>query len=160
MAAEEITKYAINSTLGTEDFKPLDKIITDGKSLISSDNLYYQIFIGKKTIRGDDYVKTFEIPKKIKFNFNGTIKLKYYLYSAYYPQNAILEIYKNNVLNSTLKGSSEQLLLETILSVSKKDEFYFVFKNTTSGGANDANLIDLFIYADVIDNSGITVEEI
>ena len=27
MAAEEITKYAINSSLGTDDFKPLDKML-------------------------------------------------------------------------------------------------------------------------------------
>ena len=34
---EAITKYAINSTLGTDDFKPLDKIITGEKVFGTSD---------------------------------------------------------------------------------------------------------------------------
>lgn len=157
---EAITKYAINSTLGTEDFKPLDKIITDGKSLISSDNLYYQIFIGEKYFFGDAHVKTFKIPKKIKFNLNGTINLKYYLYNYTDRNFAVLELYKNNVLYKSLIGTPEETLSSQIIEVNKKDEFYFVFKNTASGGGNSSHLKDLFIYADVIDTSGITVESI
>lgn len=157
---EAITKYAINSTLGTEDFKPLDKIITDGKSLISSDNLYYQIFIGEKYISGLDDVKTFKIPKKIKFNLNGTINLKYYLYNSSDRNHAVLELYKNNVLYKSLIGTPQETLRSQLIEVNKKDEFYFILKNTSPGGDNHSYLKDLFIYADVIDTSGITVESI
>ena len=157
---EAITKYAINSTLGTEDFKPLDKIITDGKSLISSDNLYYQIFVGEKRIFGYDIEKTFKIPKKIKFNLNGAINLKCYLYNTSDRNYAVLDVYKNNVLYKSLIGAPQETLSSQLIEVNKKDEFYFIFKNTSRGTDNISHLKDLFIYADVIDTSGITAESI
>ena len=145
---EAITKYAINSTLGTEEFKPLDKIITDGKSLISSDNLYYQIFIGEKYINGYDDVKTFKIPKKIKFNLNGTINLKYYLYNSSDRNHAVLELYKNNVLYKSLIGTPQETLRSQLIEVNKKDEFYFILKNTSPGGDNNSHLKDLCFLKD------------
>ena len=35
-------KYAINSTLGTKEFEPLDKLITNQYRLVASDNVYKQ----------------------------------------------------------------------------------------------------------------------
>ena len=157
---EAITKYAINSTLGTEDFKPLDEIITGGKSLITSDNLYYQIYVGDLFVMGNDDIKQIQIPKKIKFNYNGAINLKYYLFNSTDWQYAILEIYKNNQLYQSLTGTEEEILLTTTVTVNKKDEFYFILKNTSEAGTNKSYLKDLFIYADVIDTSGITAENI
>jgi hypothetical protein len=36
-------KHALNSTLGTEDFQPLDKLFISGKSTVASDNPLYTI---------------------------------------------------------------------------------------------------------------------
>ena len=40
MAAEEITKFAINRTLGTDNFKPLDAMITNQLRMVASNDLY------------------------------------------------------------------------------------------------------------------------
>jgi hypothetical protein len=157
---EAITKFAINSTLGTDDFKPLDKFITDGKSLISSNNVYYKIFLGELTVNGNDARKSITIPRKIKFNVSGSIKLKYYLYNATKFSYAVMDIYKNGELFISITGSDTKTIQETSFHINKKDEFYFVLKNTSTGGDNGTKLQDLFIYADVVDNSGITVEDI
>ena len=57
-------KKAVNSTLGTADFKPLDKIFTDELAIYSLDSAF-------KTI---DYSK---IPTtQTKMRYNGAIKIK------------------------------------------------------------------------------------
>ena len=57
-------KKAVNSTLGTADFKPLDKIFTDELAIYSLDSAF-------KTI---DYS---EIPTtQTKMRYNGAIKIK------------------------------------------------------------------------------------
>ena len=42
-------KYALNSTLGTDDFKPLDKQITDRIGLIPDENIYTSKYLAPNT---------------------------------------------------------------------------------------------------------------
>ena len=48
-------KYALNSTLGTDDFKPLDKQITDRIGLIPDENIYTSKYLAPNT-NGSDLV--------------------------------------------------------------------------------------------------------
>lgn len=63
-------KHAINSTLGTSEFQPLDKIIDGQRTLAASDSVLNVVFSGNETI-GENYeiIGGF-IPKK-----NGSVRV-------------------------------------------------------------------------------------
>ena len=65
-------KHALNSTLGTSYFRPLDEILN--RELLSSSNLYKKIFSGAISA-GDDVGETVNIPVTLKMYCNGTIRL-------------------------------------------------------------------------------------
>lgn len=58
---EAITKYAINSTLGTEDFQPLDQIIKGQRTLVASDATYGVIDV--------------ELSNKFYSNVDGSVRI-------------------------------------------------------------------------------------
>lgn len=72
MAAEEITKFAINSTLGTSDFQPLDKIITSQRSLAPSDTVIVVLHEGAFSVSTNT---TKEITSTFKALKNGSVRI-------------------------------------------------------------------------------------
>ena len=60
-------KYALNSTLGTDDFKPLDKQITDRIGLIPDENIYTSKYLAPNTTGSDLSVRYSE-------NTNPTVR--------------------------------------------------------------------------------------
>ena len=58
-------KHAINSTLGSANFKPLDKLFDEYCGVFESDNVLYDV--------GDVYGKESTTPKKLKMT--GTIRV-------------------------------------------------------------------------------------
>ena len=72
-------KYALNSTLGTADFKPLDKLLNDliveQTRMVASDDLYCSL--ENATVTGAMGVTTTLVhPQKLKMTRNGTVRFK------------------------------------------------------------------------------------
>lgn len=70
-------KHAVNSTLGTSDFKPLDKLIEDyfasQYTMIESDDLYFKF--AKETLPTFTANTETEINTKFKATRNGNMKI-------------------------------------------------------------------------------------
>lgn len=69
-------KHALNSTLGTEDFKPLDKFIIEQKKLVASDDIYLELEdFSVSTVYNGNQVSAY-YPKKIKMIGDGSMRIK------------------------------------------------------------------------------------
>ena len=93
-------KHALNSTLGTKDFKPLDKIISnDFKnqwSMYASDDIYYPLSnLTGAVYRGES--EWFYYPQKFKMNCNGSVRIKGDFFSGLNREGAMAQfaIFKN-----------------------------------------------------------------
>ena len=127
---EAITKYAVNSTLGTDDFMPLDQIIVNQVKIAPSDNVKLIIREYSSTNR-EDY-RTYKSPT-YKMNMDGVIRIiATGLWG--FDQLLSLHVYKNNEKNGALLGgwgSSTSTNREPIIdyidiSVNKNDEIYII----------------------------------
>lgn len=85
-------KHAINSTLGTAKFKPLDKILKDSMYLVASDTPLY-------VLNGEFGQREKEVTFLEKtFNVNGAIRI---LITEPYNMNtstSVVRVYKNDTL--------------------------------------------------------------
>ena len=88
-------KKAINSTLGTNDFEPLNELFFKSKALNASENLYYTI---QSELVKVEEGKTYKIPKSIKMYNSGSITIKSNLKAPSAEYYTYLKIYINNVL--------------------------------------------------------------
>ena len=96
-------KYALNSTIGTNEFEPLDEIILNNKILMASDEEYAAL----STSFNENVQTTTSKPlvnilsKKIKMNNSGSLKIRFsgtIYQSGSYPNAELnLEILKNNI---------------------------------------------------------------
>lgn len=152
-------KHSINSNLD----KPLDKLINGTKGLKKSENLYTTLYNETLSVKGD---REITVPVKVTCNWQGSFNLKYILNSGTQNKNdlAQLLIYKNGSLIKTLYSSIYQevdYVYTEEFMCSTNDTFTFILKNT--GGNMSAIIVYLEylgIYADLVDLSGVTVEEI
>lgn len=147
-------KRAINSTLGTSDFKPLDQIITDGKGLVASDNLYYQLNSATMSSEGSA-TRTINTAT---MHASGSMraKAKASMYGTY--SMISLYVYKNGTLytSQTWNNRGGDSVEKSVDISFKKDDvlrFDVAFSSITS----TSRLYDIGLYADVKDISGITV---
>ena len=85
-------KYALNSTLGTNDFEPLNELFFKNKALNASENLYYTI--QSESVEVEEG-KTYKIPKSIKMYNSGSITIKSNLKAPYGRKYTYLNIYIN-----------------------------------------------------------------
>ena len=156
-------EYALNSTLGTDKFKPLNEIIRDeilnGSGLVSSDNLYYPSIIKENIDIEEDtsYNKTLDV--KLKFNVLGTVKLQVTCHIVQIESFNLTILKNNNIFQSLSFENGTTSTRDVILEFSKDDVFTF----TISGkglSRHPSATITASIYADVIDYSGITITNI
>ena len=162
---EAITKYAINSTLGTDKFKPLNELVKDeilrGKGLIASENIYYPNLINETISynRGTNYDKTY--PFELKFNVNGSANL-IAITNGQGSEGGNLEIYKNGEIyaSMTLLNSSVEQQRIVNLTFSMYDVFTFRISGRGVGASPSLIIRNLNICADIIDYSGITITNI
>lgn len=115
---EAITKYAINSTLGTSDFKPLDKIFNDSIVIVSSD-FVLKILIGEQT-RLSNAGKTAYFTS----NFDGVIKIQAKLTG---------EIIGNTNVYLSCTNSSNDIVAQKTTLLSKDTDSVFMNVNVKKG---------------------------
>ena len=153
-------KYALNSTLGTDKFKPLNEIIRDeilnGSGLVSSDNLYYPSIIEEKIVSSNytSYNKTLDV--KLKFNVLGTVKLQGTCSNQNITNLNLTILKNNNIFHSLSVKAGTTQTFDIILEFSKDDVFTFTISGDGYSEYSSAT-ITASIYADVIDYTGITI---
>lgn len=145
---EAITKYAINSTLGTADFKPLDRMLIDGKILVSSDSVYANVILSEK-----ETDSTLNIENAVKIKLRGAVKVVAHVWNTNGNGAAWLIVYKNGTEVRRVNGL-ETSLVEIGLGVSVGDIYTFALYRETRG---TAKIDRLDICADVKDGSGLEI---
>ena len=150
-------KHALNSTLGTEDFKPLDRLMYEGKALQPSDELYYLL---------KDYVylskgETLKLPFSLVFKTFGSINISC-ASNGGAGDGGRVNIYKNgdNIANISFgTGDSFNETKQTTISISPNDVLTFEFMETGTAIYNYITFQNLQINAKVVDTSVISLKE-
>lgn len=160
-------KYALNSRLGTSDFVPLDKLITDGKSLVASEADYSVL---RTSSSGDAFnvqhgspVTETSLPIKVKTNCAGSARLKLYgeinqISST--PPACIINVYVNNVKKATgriIAGDTQYTNFEPVsidFSFNKNDTITLTYENTTIYNGYVTGAITKYaLHATIVDGS-------
>ena len=120
MAGEEITKYAINSTLGTDKFEPLDKILFNVKtftptkeSVLVNFGRFYQTLYKQEPL----YMGTF----KPAVNGSIYIAIKYQTINSSSLNRDYLDVFNEN----------QKRILHERLNTGSSDYQYFLFSFNT-----------------------------
>lgn len=144
---EAITKYAINSTLGTNNFEPLDKMIIGQKQLLASDNVY-------QIVKSDTVSVTNPATLNIdlfKLKINGSFKIN--VYAGASSNNATVRILKNGVdITSISVGQTDGNYASSVIIAERNDIFSVILSAGTNGGLY---VYTISILADIIDGSAI-----
>lgn len=148
-------KHALNSTLGTKDFQPLDKLYYKGKSLVASDNLYMYIINSRITVDRDS---SYTVPEKLVMKNAGSIKLRAEM-SYYSTPRLKVNIYVNSSLRLELTRTDEATNTTDVVSGQLKynagDVVTFKIVNTYTASGS---ISQLTLHADVIDTSMLDIE--
>lgn len=144
---EAIAKYALNSTIGTDEFKPLDKIIAGQKALVVSDNIYATLWDKNTYLDNGDLVK-------FKMNVNGSAKLKYHDVKIS-GDELYLQVFRNSTIVSNLRvpaSSTAQQHESNTFIFEKGDEIIL-----TVSEYGMSSLGAVYLMADMIDGSALTI---
>lgn len=144
-------KHAINSTLGTSEFKPLDKLFLEQKALVASDVPFYEIVAGEKRVdvgKGDN---TATLPYKIKMLNAGSLRVSVMLKRSNSSNYTTLRIYVNDVERAKLQSSlnNADYFLETADINFKQDDVI----SFSASGYTYAFIKDLTLCGTIVDNS-------
>ena len=148
-------KRALNSTLGTTEFEPLDKIILGSKALKASDNFYSNILSGRFSGNSEN---PFIRENLITMNWQGSFKLKIMAYGRDNYNYVIIRINGVERYRLVLRGSSDVIYEEytTDIITFKKDDIIGL-EITSSGTSYGMNVESIDMYADVTDLSAFVI---
>lgn len=147
-------KHSINSTLGTSDFKPLDKIITDNKSLQASDEHYYllaDVF--------DSDAKTKNLGVSVKMRETGSIKISVKIAGGTSTIKRYFDVKKNGTNAITLEWTNNTAAdteENATINFAKGDILTFVGRTTSALGFR---FKDIWLCGRVVDTSVIEIGE-
>ena len=157
MAAEEITKFAINRTLGTDNFKPLDQMIIEQTRMIPTDDLYSNLAGGEIRSLPDGEEETLILPYRIKMIRYGTVRFKGVLHRTWtrYTRGSFT-IYKNDVQvyewyrNWDTGSSDEDFSID--ISFKPNDVFSFELYSRAGGRTVSFSLSNFGMYGTIAHN--------
>lgn len=167
-------RYALNSTLGTTEFRPLDELIRyGGKQLIASDNTFLKLPIstaraesnqlnGKYGCETTDEVVAFRFTPLVggSVRMTGTMNITDSRSGDIYAIGR-LRIYVNDVLTHTISqnnssGSPATVAVSQDIVFNAKDRIKVTLQSetTTSGTtmSHSVELSNIYLKADVTDN--------
>ena len=139
---EAITKYALNSTLGTNEFQPLDQMIVGQKMFVASDTPI--VVINRRYTHSEEPVTFAEFSPKI----NGTLKLTCWI------SNARFRILEDETTIDTA-SASEKDVYETVFNISKNKKYSFKL----SGISGTGEIGDFKLSGDIVDSNWFEFEE-
>ena len=154
-------KRALNRSLGTKEFKPLDELIKGQKTLIASDNLYSYIGTPGASWSASQ-ANTTQLPMTLKMNTSGSARIYFEGSSLNSTYLGYLYIYKNGVreysyLISVAPAVNEFYPLTYDTSFTKGDVYSFELVSTIS--VCTVNIANFQLKADVVDGSLIEITE-
>ena len=155
---EAITKYAVNSSLGTEDFRPLDQLFYYGKSLQHSDNLY--INLGHKSVGGVAGTVIEKFPNSYTMRNNGSIRVKATgrLTGSNNTYGKVV-VYINGTESISLGFSFEYDTEQSnYIHFSEKD--VITVEAQKEGSSAGSFIVDVGFYADVVDTSPMLIKAV
>ena len=120
-------KHAINSTVGTSEFKPLDEIVRGNWNLIESENVY----IAEKPSYSQSS-GIYSLSNSFKMHTNGTVRLRL---KAEFSAGYTFQIYKNGTLVDSLAKAGANNEIVFIVTVSVKTNDIFTFKLVRTSGS-------------------------
>lgn len=152
-------KYALNSTLGTDKFQPLDKLLYNGKSLVASENLYMILFESEEYEENTNII----LPKKIKTKSSGSFRVNTKIAGPYPGRRTYFRIYINGILlkEEYQTGSDyEEVTYDVIYLAGDEISFGVEVEKTYASEVYTykGKIGDVYICADVIDTSLIDIE--
>lgn len=137
------TKAAINSTVGTPDFEPLDKIIKGTWRLVASDSFVY----ASETARVSGSGGTYTLANSFKANAFGSAS---FAVTASLEQNTTykLNILKNGTVAATNSraGTGTQLVFLNTVSFAPGDLITFTFTRVSGSAPISVSQIDVRAY--------------
>ena len=144
-------KHALNSTLGTSEFKSLDKMIMGSKGLKASENFYHRV--QSTTVTGE-YNKAKTKNDFMIMNWSGSLKLKFS--ARTYNSGGFFRVLINGVSQGdiVLSNTSYAVSSTGAISFNKGDKIGITLGAYNSNGAIEVSYID--VYADVVDMSAFT----
>ena len=144
---EAITKYAINSTLGTNNFEPLDKMIIGQKQLLASDNVYQIVKSDTVSVTNPETLNI----DLFKLKMNGSFKIS--VYAGASSNNGTVRILKNGVdITSISVGQTDGNYASSVIIAERNDIFSVILSAGTNGSLY---VYTISILADIIDGSAI-----
>ena len=142
-------KKALNSTLGTDEFKPLDKLIMGNKALKASDNFYGRVLDSHEY---GDYYDPFIIPNLIVMNWSGSCKFKFYAEKTSGSGETIRVLRNGIIVDSTAIEKYDYSLNSSGVITFKKGDII--------GLQIECAIEYADMYADVTDMSAFTILEV
>lgn len=146
-------KKALNSTLGTSEFKPLDQLIAEGRDLVASDNLFRYLYAGEYNTGSVEEKTIF----KFKTNRDGSFRLKFNSKSAYNGYDRNLEVYRDGERVYQFQPPQNYEDVETTVDIQCYKGAEFEIKVGTNGSTASFSVKDMRICASELDITGITV---
>lgn len=157
-------KYALNSTLGTNGFQSLDKMILGAKGLVESDNLYLNTEINESfKITLNSYQNTtLKTANTIRANWAGSIKIEFKANTNQISNGRTTVIAtKNGTQIYSASATFDTTTHSLIIPVTQGDEiklgFYLSLGNVASAQNFYVSIYDVKIFADLIDVSGVSI---
>ena len=151
-------KHALNSTLGTNHFKPLDKIIQQQIKLSASDNVLYNMGSLRATTTNSNDSATVYYPNSFKMTTSGNFKFTG-IASTSNTSTRIgrFYIYKNGeIIHQQNWSYTSEEFSPVEISFNVGDVFKFavyVYNGSTTGGTRYFEISDMAICAVVIQSA-------
>ena len=150
-------KYALNSSLGTKNFEPLDQTIMYSKGLSASENNLYYTIADSETYDSSSASEPKQLKQEVTFKCAGSANLKFYFTSSGNYTSCRFYVYKNGSSYSSETADNRKATMKSIrISFLPNDVFTFVIRVTAD--ATNAYLENLGIYAVMQDLSAIRVK--
>ena len=150
-------KKALNSTLGTSEFKPLDQLIAEERNLVASDNLYRYLYAGEIT----KYADTTELTAfSFQSNRKGSIRLKFNAKCQSSAGQKSIRIYRNNYKVSndiTIPTAFTETDTSIDISVGKGDVITIKAYYSVANASLPITIRNARICANELNISGITI---
>ena len=150
-------KKALNSTLGTSEFKPLNEIMTDlvfsERIFVPSDRLYYTLFDGdiaglEKPDGSPLENKVDLFVSQIEGSFDMGLKLGHYTRATLYKNGV-------NIWSGYVSGSTGETKTISGIAVNKGDAFSLGVEGYNS--SNYGHIYHAKIYAEILDGANIKI---
>lgn len=139
-------KNAVNSTVGTNNFKPLNEIIRGNWNLIESDKVYIS-----EVPEYTSSSETYNISNSFRFKAPGTAKIRL---KASYESNTTynFEIYKNGAIYKTISQSGNDTAYKTTIqgTISFVENDLITFRLVKKKGIDSPSMSEIAVLCEAV----------